>query len=542
MIIGVRQNINKNTLLIRMIVIVFLILAISPGDIFAQHESQLGLKDEFGKGKVYHGYNLIMISLSNVGTEHMSLYGYERKTTPRLDAWAHSNALIFEDVFSPVSWTLPVITSCFTSLYPYTHRVMDRYHGNLLDKNIKTLAQILKENNYRTAAFTGGLDNMKIFGHMQGFETTDDNHPFTGFDITLPQAKNWLSQNSEKKFFLFIHGYTTHSPFDPPEKFKGIFSNPEGKNITVDHTRSVRGFKDSDNNTYSAYYAGANARFKEMIMAYYPNADVKFKMPPPIEETEPAKVILTQDDIDYLRDLYDEEVLYQDSMIGDFLNSLDRKMLDKTIIIIFSEHGEMFARHGRFGRAGAVRGTLYDEVVHIPLIIKIPERQGRRVKGLVQIIDIMPTILEFLDIPLSQKIQGKSLIPLIEDNKPVNEFVYAGAIYNIHRPLPNPFYPFQSIDESIRNYEWKLIREVIFSQSSDDSTKQPLEETFELYNLQDDAAESNNLVKDYPEITKDLKEKLNRWAERSREFTPARPFTQEIPESLLENARKHGYW
>lgn len=498
----------------------FLILVIGPGCFFARRE-------ERQKHKVYRGYNLIMISLSNVGVEHMSLYGYKRKTTPYLDSWACNNALIFEDAFSPVSWTLPVITSCFTSLYPYSHKVMDRYHGNLLDKNIKTLPQILKENNYRTAAFTGGLDNTKTFGHMQGFETTDDNPHFTGFDTTLEQAKNWLSENSDKKFFLFIHGYTTHSPFDPPEQFKGIFSDPTGKNITVDYRRSVRGFKNSDNSTYMAYYAGAEQRFKS---------------PQPIKEAEPEGLILTQDDINYLRDLYDEEVLYEDSMIEDFLKSLDRKILGKTIIIIFSDHGEMFAKHGRFGRAGAVRGTLYDDVVHIPLIIKIPERQGKRVEGLVQVIDIMPTILEFLDIPPPQKIQGRSSMPLINNNKPINDFVYAGAIFNIHRPLPNPFYPFQSINESIRNYNWKLIHEVIFLGPNGNSAKHPSEEIFELYDLQNDPGESDNLAKDYPEITNGLKERLNEWNKWASEFMPSQPSTRDIPESLIDDAKKHGYW
>lgn len=234
--------------------------------------------------------------------------------------------------------------------------------------------------------------------------------------------------------------------------------------------------------------------------------------------------------------------MYVDSMIGEFLNSLNKKILDKTIIVIFSEHGEMFAKHGRFGRSGAIRGTLYDEVIHVPLIIKLPGIKGKRVKGLTQIIDIMPTLLDILDIPFSQKVQGKNLLPLINDRKTVNEYVYAGTIYNKGRPEPHPFYSVQSINESIRGYKWKLIREVSFSDSDENLLEQAGEETFELYNLKNDPDEYTNLVDKYPKITKDLKEKLNKWVKHSQEFTSIYPTSQKFPEDLLRDARKHGYW
>jgi arylsulfatase A-like enzyme len=226
-------------------------------------------------------------------------------------------------------------------------------------------------------------------------------------------------------------------------------------------------------------------------------------------------------------------------MVGEFLNSLDKKILNSTIILIFSEHGEMFAKHGRFGRAGTIRGTLYDDVVHIPLIIKTPKRQTKKVRGLVQIIDIMPTILDILDIPFSQEIQGKSLVPLINRNKSVNEYVYAGLEFNINRPRPHPFYPNQSINESIRDHKWKLIREVKFPNPNENKQ---IEETFELYDLQQDPDELTNLADEFPDITKDLKKKLSQWVKWSKEFITVQPSTKEVSEELLRDAREHGYW
>lgn len=493
------------------------------------------------KGK-YKGYNIIMISINNVGVEHMSLYGYQRRTTPVLDGWSQG-AFIFEDVFSPASWTLPAATSLFTSLQPYSHKIMDRSGKNLLDKSIQTLPEILRDNKYATAAFTGGLDYMKIFGHMRGFTDIDNNQPFTGFSVSLSQAKAWLSKNSDKKFFLVIQGYDAHPPFKPSQKFRGVFSNPKGKHITVDSNLCLRGYKNSNNEYVAAHYIKQDPL--SLRKKNKPDKAVRQgeKSAEPKWEKE---VILTKDDINYLRDLYDEEVLSVDSLIGNFLNSLNKELLNKTIIVVFSEHGEMFAKHGRFGRAGTIRGTLYNDVVHVPLIIKFPQVEGKRIKGLVQIIDIMPTLLDILDIPFSPQIQGKSLVPLINGFTPVNDYVYAGLQFNTQRPQPHPFFNFESINESIRNYKWKLIHEIIYPSGqknvAQNHSEEKQEETFELYDLQNDQNELTNLVEKYPEVMNELKGKLGAWAKQSQEFVPVVPSTRDFPNDLLEEAKKKGYW
>lgn len=462
--------------------------------------------------------NLIIISLSNISAEHMSLYGYERLTSPNLDKWA-KDAIVFKNAFTHASWTLPVAVSLFSSLYPYTHQVTDRYVNNILDKNIKTLPEILKDNGYKTAAFTGGLDYSSGFGHIRGFEEfkqpknlniwpTD----IAGFSSSLEKASKWLNNNSGDKFFLFLHGYDAHCPFDPPKKFKGVFSNAEGKNITIDNTICLRGYKNSEDENYEAYY------FKK----------------------GQQKVVLTQDDIDYLKDLYDEEILSVDEIVSNFLNNLDKKILDKTIIVIFSDHGEMFAKHGRFGRAGTTRGTLYDDVLHIPLIIKIPQKGSKTINGLVQIIDIMPTLLNSLDISINRKMQGKDLTSLVVNDKLINDYVFAGSKFGVG--LRNLIYKIKSLNESIRNDKWKLIREVNFPNTEENNKKQIEEEFYELYDLENDPDELNNLINKEVKIANDLKEKLSKWVKESQEFLLTEPQTQELPEDFIEEAKKRGYW
>jgi len=537
------------------LVILFFAFILSEESLFAQEKSKVindnakAVYEQLYKGE-YKDYNVIMISINNIGIAHMSLYGYERKTTVNLDNWA-KGAFVFEDMFSPASWTLPVATSLFTSLYPYTHKVVDRYKLNVLNKEIITLPELLRKNNYKTAAFTGGLDYSSAFGHMRGFEDIDSNSVLTGFSVTLLQAKEWLAKNSKNKFFLFLHGYDAHPPFTPPENFKGIFSNIAGRKITVDNKICIRGYKNSDGE-YVAYKLKLEApMLPENITRKKTNkvaADNKVYANNASQERTilykkeiKEKFILTQDDIDYLRDLYDEEVLSVDNLVSDFLNSLDKKLLKKTIIIIFSEHGEMFAKHGRFGRTGAVRGTLYEEVTHVPLLMKIPEKPGRRIHGITQIIDIMPTILDMLDISFPEKIQGKSLLALINNNNFINEYAFAGLEFNVNRPVQHPYYAQESINESIRDAKYKLIHEIIFADSGKKQNKIS-QESFELYDLENDPQELKNISDTATEQTRKLKEKLKEWRGWAKSFFSLPPSTGDVGRELLEEARKHGYW
>lgn len=489
------------------IITFFIASAVFSGFWYFQRNNEINCKD----------CNLIMISLSNVSAEHMSLYGYERLTTPNLDRWAEGT-FIFENAFTHASWTLPVATSLFTSLYPYAHQVNGRFSNNVLNEDIKTFPEILRDQGYKTAAFTGGLDYSNKFGHMRGFDDFGEAMEFTfavsyaSFDFVMERASKWLDNNSNEKFFLFIHGYDAHCPFDPPERFRGIFSDTEGKNVSVNNKLCLRGFKNSDDDDYEAYYFKAGTQ----------------------------KVTLTQDDVDYLEDLYDEQILSVDELVNNFLEDLDREILDKTMIVIFSDHGEMFAKHGRFGRAGSVRGTLYDEVIRVPLIMKIPKQDGERIGGLVQTIDMMPALLDILNLPKPEQIQGKSLIPLMERKKEkINEYVFGGSKFGAREEsLALPIYHVQSINEFVRSSDWKLIHEVQFGSEGNIE-----EEIYELYDLENDSAELNNLADIEISVAARLKEVLRDWAEEVAGPDIQNGSSRQLlsPE-IIEAAKEAGYW
>jgi len=463
--------------------------------------------------------NLIMISLSNVSAENMSLYGYERLTTPNLDEWA-KDAVVFENAFTQTSWTLPVATSLFTSLYPYSHKIMNRFVDNVLDENIQTLPELLSAQGYKTAAFVGGLDYSNSFGHMRGFEDFEEAMQedvlaisFSGFGPTLAKGLEWIEENPEEKFFLFLHGYDAHCPFDPPAAFKSTFSSSAGKDITVDHKLCLRGFKDSENESYEAYYYREGAK---------------------------KKVTMTKNDITYLEDLYDEEVLSVDALVGSFLNNLDKTTADNTIVIVFSDHGEMFAKHGRFGRAGGVRGTLYDEVVHIPMIMKIPKQNGKRISGLLQMIDVMPSLLDILGLKQPEGLQGKNAAPLIAGEiQEINDYVFTGSEFGIEEGrLTWPAYTTQSVNESLRSKGWKLIYE-----AEVDEKGKIAEETYELYNLNDDPDELHNLTDKEPVEAARFKKILKNWASSAKSYdAETLSVPQLLPPEIIESSKEHGYW
>lgn len=475
----------------------------------------------------YKGYNLLIISMTNIGTDHMSLYGYGRKTTPNLDKWA-GDALVFENAYTPSSWTLPAATSLFTSVFPYAHRVMGRAREDMLSQKLKTFPELLRDAGYRTAAFTGGLDYMVQMGHMRGFSTAPDNPGFTKSAVTARQARDWLDKNQDGRFFLFVHSYDPHPPFQPRKSFEGVFSSTAGGGVTVDPSKTYRGYRES---------AG------EDLVAYYHNPN-----PPPVLSSAkrpkfPAvKSILKPADVNYLKDLYDETILGEDDEVGRLLASLGKELLEKTVVVILSEHGEMFARHGRFGRAGAIRGAFYEEVVHVPLLLRLPGVPGRRVRGLTQIVDIMPTLLELLGLEPEGKFQGVSLLPLISTGTRVNDFVYGGATYNGYMPETYGPYPVSSVNEYIRDLNWKLIHEIRFPTKVEGAPPAAPEDVFELYDVAADPGEAVNLAASRPEKTAELAAKLRDWAEASRSLGREAPSKRVMPDEVMEKAKQHGYW
>lgn len=445
--------------------------------------------------------NLIIISLTNVGAKHLSAYDYPYETSPKINELS-KKSLVFENAFSHASWTLPSGASFFTSLFPFSHGIMDRYSGKILSHDATTLADALNSQGYRTAAFTGGFDYNLRYNVINRFTETkifDKGERFSfrklaatvdiygDLPLTLPAAIDWLEKNSDKKFFAFVQGYDAHCPFTPPEPYNNLFD--PNYNGTLDFSSCFFTYE----KTEPVIIDGKKTYFTNT--AYYDEETENFIV---------ENVSLDENDIKHLVALHDGEIRYADDLVGQLLDKVNELGLsEKTIIIVFSEHGDMLGKQGRFMRGGPIRGTFYDDVLHVPLIIKHPNLEPKRIKGLVQLIDVMPTLLDFLEIKIDAKIEGQNLLPLILKNENINDFAFAGAEFT--PPPDSIFFKNPTTVTSARNKDWKLIREIVYTPNniSIESIN------YELYDLKNDPEELSNVFGRHKEIELLFNQSLN---------------------------------
>ncbi len=443
--------------------------------------------------------NIILITMTNLRFDHMSANGYSRLTTPNLDTFG-KESLIFDNAFSHSSWTLPESISIYTGLYPYQHGIMNRYDGSTLSSAIPTLIDVLNKNGYKTAAFTGGFDYNPKFGLTDRFSEYQEctkgaqqpslsgqNVPMVSvgpsqygeFNCSIPKATEWLKANYQSKFFLHVQGYDAHCPFSQ----KGGYTFDKNYKGNIDYSSCLWTFDKS-----------------EPIMQ---NGELKY--PVYSSNTGTSKsILLGKEDISHLVALYDESIVSADKQIGDFLGTIkDLGLNDKTIIMFTSEHGDMFGKNGRFMRGGPLRGTFYDDVIHVPLMIRNPKIAPKRLDGLVEHIDLAPTLLDFLGLNLPSPIAGKSLIPLIFQNKEINFYVFAGSEFSPAQD--NPYYFKRTKVDAVRNKQWKLIKETIFDKTNPS-------QTVELYDIINDKEELHNLADSKKQILSGMLEKLTDWS------------------------------
>lgn len=429
-----------------------------------------------------HQFNVILINLTSARADHLKTYGYKRNTAPNIDKLA-KEALVFEQAIAQSHWTLPSNVSILTSKYVNRHGVYER-NQKVSDKEL-TLPEILKMYDYKTAAFVGGLDLVATYGLSQGFDYYFDDtkdKPMGSFKDIIPKAIKWLRENKDNKFFLFIQGYDVHPPFNKPKLYEDIYDSDY--NGLIDELSL-------------GYQLLKNIRNNNLLL-------------------DGKTVRLTEKDINHIIAYYDGGITYADNFIGKLLKEINKLALsDRTIIIITSEHGEELSDHGSFDRFG--QNNLYDEVIRVPLIIKNPniDLKGERITSQVQLIDIMPTILDFLGIPINKESQGLSLVPLmqkkdVKDN--FNQYAYSEA--NPHK-------------WAIRTKEWKLIYD---------------KEEYELYSLRDDKAEINNLARQRPELVYELIQKLLEWRRNTRTERSPDDTRLELSEEMKRKLREAGYW
>ena len=419
--------------------------------------------------------NIILITLDTTRADSLGCYGYKRDTSPCLDKLANESVL-YTRALATSSWTLPSHASLFTGKFTSSHGARYDPEGPLslasaLDPNSEhyrkhrartissqenTLAQILQDAGYVTGAVVSGPWLKKVFGLDKGFDHYADDQITAlngkkASDVTS-QALRWLKRIGSDPFFLFLNYFDPHYPYNPPGEFLHAFLPADGR---------------------------------------------------------PVENITSPED---LRALYDAEILYMDYHIGQLLINLKTLGLyDNTLIIVTSDHGELFGEHGQMGHGN----TLYQEELHVPLMVKYPgsELGARREDRAIQLIDILPMILNRLNIPFPPGIQGN-------------------APPDIAHPILAEVYPL-AFRQGYQG-EWRALYEGSFKflwNSQGNSL---------LVNLDDDPRETVNLIDRYGEKARAMEATIEALLASLPKPGPAGP-QQKIDEHTREALQSLGY-
>lgn len=347
--------------------------------------------------------NLVLVSFDALQAAHVGHLGYPRDVTPTIDALAREG-YTFTHAYSAASWTVPATMTWFTGVYPSEHRVVNKFAvynareqkpANLreLAPTLTTLAEVLRASGYATGAFTGNAGVSPGFGYEQGFDTYfAEPNRFGSFDRSVPEAIAWLEATRGRKFFLFLHGYDAHGQCDLPGGLDYRFVEP-----------------------------GYDGRFAGSVLEQEALRE---------EGLASGRVTLRDADVRFWRAVYDEKVARADARFRQFLDGLRRLGLaDNTVFVLLSDHGTELYEHRRFDHGF----TLYDELVHVPLVVRPPgPAVGRRVTERVGAIDLMPTLLDLLDVApsdaLRRQLRGTSLVPTLR-GEPAGRDIFAETDY-----------------------------------------------------------------------------------------------------------------
>jgi len=407
--------------------------------------------------------NILLITIDALRRDHLGCYGYNRNTSPNIDALAN-RGMQFTEAISNGGFTASSFPAIMASALP----PLEKFGGKTILENNITIAEIFKETGYHTAAFHCNPLLSHFYGYQKGFDTFDDSfqrlnrwrvrmwirrkahllgrsmarvvhivslimqpllsralpRPIISAEEITGKSLQWLGSTPDN-FFLWLHYMDVHEPYLPTKKYLRRFS-------------------------------GKPVKSKRMMSL----SEKMYK--------QPGK--MSAEDTKTLIDLYDADINYTDEKIGILLEKMGDR-LKNTIVVITADHGDEFGEHGGFGHR-----TLYDNLLRVPLIVAGPGiNMGIMVKGQAGLIDLSPTILEMVGIKKPGTFLGKSLWPSICSGQVVGEEGVISTVVNDR---------LRQRRISYRMPEWKYIRNELLSGGF-------LSE--EIYFLANDRGETNNL-------------------------------------------------
>jgi arylsulfatase len=487
--------------------------------------------------------NVILISLQCLRADHLGVYGYQRETSRHIDTLA-KKSVVFDNAISQANLTPVAQMSVLTSQYPRVNGMVSFEVAKDMVTS-RTLPEILRYYGYTTAATLSSPEFFMRFDSETGAMINPGDVFSRSFDYygrtargpqgnsirTVPtDAFQWLKNNKDKKFFLWIGSGLLHMPYAAavPAPYKTMYDPPGYVPFWKRLPGQVGEASWNDDPSYDIF-----------SRVYRNDFYWGFK---PIYH-------LNDDDVKYVKGRYDAGVYYTDIFVGELMKLLDSLQLtEKTLIVLQSMHGDDLGEQGLY-----FHYDVTEPVMKNALMIRFPKGEygGKRVMQQVQGLDVMPTVLNYLDIPVPYDAQGSSLIPLAKGEKGAvgSEYVFIDRLpwweytlskwyLDLQNASGGQFAPaeenklneYRSLlrdgfdklssppgDIAVRTKDWKLIlrknkellEKVSWWRFITDSL-QPVEE-LELYSLKNDPGEKKNVASEYPGVVDVLKSKLLEW-------------------------------
>lgn len=423
--------------------------------------------------------NVVLIVIDTLRADHLTQYGHFRQTTPVLDHVAQEG-ILFKRGTSATNWTLPSVSSILTGLPPTSHGV--RAYEDQLPDAVETVAERLHAIGYHTAFF--GVNSLFEAGRnlQQGFDK------YFGMDEIPAEELNqniqaWLQDRPvDKPTFLYLHYFDPHCRYEPPMDYRGMYWPP----------------------------TEAQKTHRMMTQEQWKLMHECFQL-----HFNPGEPIL---DVDRYLSEYDAELRHTDHQVGMILERLKTAGLyDSSLLIVTSDHGEEFYDHNGYGHGK----VLLEHNVHVPLMMRLPRglHGGRVEEGRVSSIDLVPTILDAVGIPIPEELLGMNLGPVLREEAtiPADRAVFSETDY-------------EGKQRAILQGDLKLLL------SPDKSRGQGL------YDLKADPGEKHDVSKERPADFERLGRAMADYERRAMEVGKNIPGTrQELSQQTIEQLRSLGY-
>lgn len=470
--------------------------------------------------------NVLLVVIETTRADHLSCYGYGRRTTPNIDKWVAEQGVLFESAVVEAPFSGPSKASIATGRYPQSHGVRD--HPQLLPYSERTLAEALKINGYATAGIGAGLWEDPRYGYHQGFDSfhsitasydlrrfwpflttfrlslnklapwytnPDERATLVGADRAVKMAADWMKSKCDREtpFFMHLEFNEPHDTYGPPPPFDTMFGpTDKGAELMREMQSGVLG-------------TGVSRYDYESLS----------KDPDVLEQA--------------IR-LYDGEIAYVDHALGRLFDRMAREgYLESTVVVVTADHGENFGEHGVY----FCHTFLYENSVHVPLLMRYPREitPGTTVSVPVELIDIYPTVLDLAGVPTAgAPLDGSSLMG------PIRTGVGKPYLFTESRFYHPSFARYKNYRlyvpgvegkwRSVRHGDLKLIRIPTLAGVE-----------WELYDLAKDPVEKVNLTGQNP-MEETLRDALERWMASGT--AQSEPVTAQ-DEETRERLRSLGY-